>query len=267
MFFSDSNLFTNREDTGILIQARTTSERLPNKVLLSLKLENITKSVIEWIYIRLKKTNIKKIYYIIPDDDIILQNYLKERSIPYLTGSLLNVRKRYIDCAKKLNIQYVIRVTADNPFVEPELVHPTLKELIANKLDLFSFNGLPLGVGVEVFTLNALENYNDNNPIYEEHVSLHIKKHPEYFKVQHKEYFPFMEYYNQKLKNIRSSIEFEFFQKNLPRLTLDQIEDYKVIQEVYNKLKVDFTIYDVIDLYFEKPYIFMDNLHVQQKKF
>ncbi len=212
MSFLDSNQLTKREDTGILIQARTTSERLPNKVLLYLKLENITKSVIEWIYIRLKKTNIKKIYYIIPDDDIILQNYIKERSIPYLTGSLNNVRRRYIDCAKKLNIQYIIRVTADNPFIEPELVHPTLQELIGNGLDLFSFTGLPLGVGIEGFTLNALENYKDKNPIYEEHVSLHIKKHPEYFKVQHKEYSPFIEYYNQKLKNIHSSIEFEFFQ-------------------------------------------------------
>jgi len=243
--------------TAILIQARTTSQRLPRKVLLPLSLEEQTKTVIEWIYERLKKTLLSKIYFIIPEDDQDLIDFLKEKNFPFFCGPLEDVRKRYILAAEYLNVEIIVRATADNPFVEPLLVLPTIQELVEQGLDLFSFMGLPLGVSVEAFTLKALkkgeEKFNDD--IYKEHVSLHIKKNPNLFRFNHKEYKPFIKYINKKNINI------------LPRLTLDQQEDYEVFKNVYKKLKKDFSVFDVMGLFVREPEIFLGNMHVQQRKF
>jgi len=253
-----------KKKSAILIQARTTSRRLPKKVLLPLTLENQTKSVIEWIYQRLKKTPLPLIFFVIPEEDILLENFLKERNIPFFKGPLEDVRKRYILAAKELNIDIIVRATADNPFVEPELVLPTLEILIKNSLDLFSFIGLPIGVSIEAFTLDALikgEEYGEL--IYKEHVSLHIKKNLDIFKVFHQEYLPFLEYYQQKLNQVKNKNNFNF----MPRLTLDEKEDYEVFKKVYRRLKKDFTIFDVIDLYFDEPELFKGNINVKQRQF
>ncbi len=243
--------------TAILIQARTTSQRLPRKVLLPLSLEDQTKTILEWIYERLKKTLLSKIFFVIPEDDEDLIDFLEKRSIPFFCGPLEDVRKRYILAAEKLNVDIIIRATADNPFVEPLLVIPTIQELIEQDLDLFSFLGLPLGVSVEAFTLKALKKGQDklNDLIYKEHVSLHIKKNPNLFRFKHKEYQPFIKYINKKNINI------------LPRLTLDQEEDYEVFKNVYKKLKKDFSVFDVMELFVREPEMFIGNMHVQQRKF
>ncbi len=258
-----------RDDIGILIQARTTSERLPNKVLLSLEdNNNVSRTVIEWIYERLKLSFFPKIYYIIPHDDDTLKRFLNEKEIPYLTGSLNNVRNRFIKSAEILNINYIVRVTADNPFVEPLLVEPTLMHLIKNNLDLFSFINLPIGVSIEAFTYNALiqgeKQFNDSK--YQEHVSLHIKKHPEVFRFEHKDYYPFKIYLSNKM-NFLSNQKNEFNIQPLPRLTMDELDDYEVFKNVYKKLKPFFHIYDVMDLFFEQPELFQNNVHVKQKVF
>ncbi|MCS7205167.1 MAG: hypothetical protein NZ853_05680 [Leptospiraceae bacterium] len=255
-------------NSGILIQARSFSERLPKKVYLPLTTKrNTTKSVIEWIYERLSKTQIPT-FVIIPKEDSELKEYLQERRIPYEEGEHHNVRKRYIDIATRLGFFYIVRATADNPFVEPELVIPTLRALIDNQFDLFSFIGLPLGISIEAFTLNALKRRcpEYESEVYQEHVSLHIKKHPEIFRVHHENYKNFQQYYNENLMKLKDE-ERNWYQKHLPRLTLDQKEDYDVMKKIYSELEDDFSLYDVIDLYFKKKELFLGNMHVSQRRF
>lgn len=256
-----------RDDIGILIQARSTSERLPNKVLFPLEDSNCrSQTVIEWIYERVKLSFFTKIFYIIPENDKILIKFLEEKQIPYLTGSLHDVRNRFIKAAETLRINYILRVTADNPFVEPLLIEPTLRNLIENNLDLFSFINLPLGVSVEAFTYRALilGESEFNTSTYQEHVSLHIKKHPEFFRFEHREYFPFKVYLSQKMNSFKSSKKERNLQI-LPRLTMDEQVDYEVFKEVYKRLKPFFSIFDVMDLFFDSPELFQKNLHVHQK--
>ncbi|MFN3603575.1 MAG: cytidylyltransferase domain-containing protein [Leptonema sp. (in: bacteria)] len=264
MFFWDNN-----KDTGILIQARSNSTRLPGKIFLPLTIQNTTKSVLEWIYFRLKMSKIDLIYFIIPEDDEGLITFCKNKDLPFLKGPLEDVRERYIQTAKKLKLKYIIRVTSDNPFVEPLLVIPTLKNLIEKKLDLFSYIGFPLGVSIEAFTLDALQKFKQefNETIHKEHVSLHIKKNPDKFKIEHSYYEDFVKYYQNKISRILDQNLANFYRQNLPRLTLDESLDYETIDLIYKELNLNFTIFDVMDLYFSKPDLFLKNLHVQQKKF
>lgn len=256
-------------ESGILIQARSNSSRLPGKIFLTLTIENQTKTILEWIYFRLNFTNLKKIYFVLPEEDQELIKFCKKKEIPFLLGPLDDVRERYIRSAKFLNLKYIIRVTADNPFLEPLLIEPTLKNLITKKLDLFSFIGLPLGVSIEGFTFDALTRYNDqyNEQFYKEHVSLHIKKNPDKFSYEHQKFIEFEKYYQKKLLEVSDPNKKEFFTNHLPRLTLDEQLDYETFLEISKNLKINFTIFDIMDLYFSKTEIFLKNLYVEQRKF
>lgn len=264
-----SSLDNHYNESGILIQARTTSSRLPGKIFLTLTIENETKTILEWIYFRLNFTNLKKIYFVIPEEDKELIKFCKKNEFPFLLGPLNDVRERYIRSAKFLNLKYIIRVTADNPFLEPLLIRPTLKNLIIKKLDLFSFIGLPLGVSTEGFTFDALTRYNDlyNEDFYKEHVSLHIKKNPDKFLFEHQKFMEFEEYYQKKLLEISDINKKEFLKNHLPRLTLDEPLDYETFLEISKRLKIHFTVFDIIDLYFSSTEIFLKNLYVEQRKF
>lgn len=254
---------------GILIQARSFSERLPGKVFLPLtSREGITKSIIEWIYFRLQKTSLP-VYVIIPEEDYALRAFLEEKNLPYKTGDHEDVRKRYIEVAEELDLEIIVRATGDNPFVAYETVLPTIENLISLELDLFSFIKLPLGMAVEAFTLSALKTHvpGYDSPIYREHVSLHIKKNPQHFHVMHWGYRNFLHYFHSKLLEVTSPKEKAFFSSTLPRLTLDQKEDYEVFKNVYPLLPEGFQIYDVMDLYFASPEIFSQNRNVVQRRF
>ncbi len=263
MFIEDNSSF------GILIQARSNSTRLEGKIFLPLTIQNQTKSVLEWIYFRVQLSKIKNLYVIIPEEDLVLIEFCKKHNLSFLTGPLEDVRERYIQTAEFLNLKYIIRVTADNPFVEPSLIIPTFLQLLEKKLDLFSFIGLPLGVSVEGFTLDALkrnkELYQEN--LYKEHVSLHIKKHPNQFRFEHQIFKKFELYLRKKLLSIKDKNQYIFFKNTLPRLTLDEPLDYETFKEIYPKLNIQFTIFDVMDLFFSKPELFLKNLYVEQKRF
>ena len=103
---------------GIIIQARTGSKRLPNKVVYkignktlldhrisSLKKEKLHKKII------IATTTLKK--------DIKIIEWCKTNKIKFFSGSHLNVLDRYYKCALKYKLKNIIRFTGDNPFVDP----------------------------------------------------------------------------------------------------------------------------------------------------
>lgn len=263
MYFEDNSFF------GILIQARSNSSRLRGKIFLPLTIQNQTRTVLEWIYFRVQLSQIKKVYLIIPEEDIELREFCIKNKLPFLMGPLEDVRERYIQAGETLNLKYIIRVTADNPFVEPSLIVPTLYHLVKKKLDLFSFIRLPIGVSVEGFTLEALKKNKDSykENFYREHVSLHIKKNPNQFRFEHLKCKKFENFYKKKLKTIKDKNQYLFFKTTLPRLTLDEALDYETFKEIYPKLNLYFSILDVINLYFSEPELFLRNIHVEQKKY
>lgn len=97
----------------ILLQARTSSTRLKNKILLPIK----NKPLFVYCYERLKKSN----YNIIcvtsnhRSDNVVEEICLKNK-IKYFRGDLKNVLKRFLDCTSKFDENMnIIRATADNP--------------------------------------------------------------------------------------------------------------------------------------------------------
>ena len=71
-------------------------------------------------------------------------------------GSLVHVFSRFKQAIIESNATLVVRVTADNPLTNPDLIDIGVKQLQENDLDYVSFKKVPLGSAVEVFNADSL---------------------------------------------------------------------------------------------------------------
>ena len=122
---------------GVIIQARTGSKRLPNKVL---KKINKNQNILEFLINRLKlsKTINKLILATtnLKEDDRILK--INTTGIKFFRGSQNNVLKRYIDAAEKYDLNHIIRITADCPFTDPNLIDKMTKKYVGSQFNYVS---------------------------------------------------------------------------------------------------------------------------------
>ena len=102
--------------TGIIVQARTGSTRLPNKVLLPFYKEQC---ILDIILQRLKTLKYPVVVATSshPNDNKIVKA-AKKNNVQIFRASEENVLERYIDCAIENNFSNIIRVCADNPFID-----------------------------------------------------------------------------------------------------------------------------------------------------
>lgn len=225
-----------------IIQARLTSERLPNKVLLPLGNTGI--SLLEHTYQRLQKAHcIDEVVFAIPDSSSNepLARYLKEKAIPFFAGSEDDVLERFWRTAKEYNPRFIVRATCDNPLVDWKLADALVEQL--GDYDCISCEDTPLGTAVEVFTMEALdEAYNNvKEPSWREHVTPYIWE-------------------KKKCKLIKwSDLRF--------RLTVDETRDFELVSTIYNDLYEGEPIpnSEVYHYLINNPSLASSNLQVHQK--
>ena len=174
-----------------IIQARMGSKRFPGKALK--KLSDL--STIEWVFKRVKKS--KKINKIVLSTtklkkDLQLIQIAKKNNISYFRGDNKNVLKRFYDTAKKYNPKLIVRVCADNPFVDPHMIDKLINKFNHKKFD-YGFNHQSKlknlcadGFGAEIFSFSLLKKLNITvkNFFLREHVTLYIWKNIKEFKIQ-----------------------------------------------------------------------------------
>lgn len=169
--------------TGIIIQARMASTRLPGKVLKQLAgialLEHIIRRagmVEQQVQIVVATTDQ------LQDDAIV--HFCHERDTKVFRGSENHVLNRYVQCARQYSFDYVVRLTADNPFVDYEEIDRLILRHLHTKADYTcSHRNLPVGVGAEIFYFSALERSLKKGvlPHHVEHVNEYILEHPDEF--------------------------------------------------------------------------------------
>ena len=164
------------------------STRLPGKVLKIIEGKSMLEHQIDF----LKKSKLTDQLIIATttlseDNDI---EYLAHKiNIDYYRGSNTDVLERYYKCAKKFKGDMIVRITADNPLVEPTLIDKIIQLAIDTKCD-FATNMMeqtyPLGYLVEVFPFRVLEKLylNQKDPLTREHVTYHIKKNTKLYDIQ-----------------------------------------------------------------------------------
>ena len=101
-----------------IIQARTSSTRLPNKIFLPLGNEPLIWHVVDRLkcskfinHIVIATTNNK-------NDDII-ENWSRENQIDCFRGDENNVLSRFYSCASYYESEIIVRITSDDPFKDP----------------------------------------------------------------------------------------------------------------------------------------------------
>ena len=229
-------------DTLAIIQARMSSTRLPGKVL-----KNIgEKPLIKFLIDRLKKSELTDSIVVACTNnksDDVLVDYLKLQGISYFRGDEQNVLKRFHDCAKSKKPQYIVRITADCPFIDPEIVDSCIKKIKKGNFDYVSntqIRTFPDGLDVAVFKMSALKDaYKNSKSAYEkEHVTPYLKNKTHISK-----------------SNIRKDID----HSNI-RITVDEEVDLKVIRNIYKNIGNDtFSCEDIVSLFNSVPKIFEEN--------
>ena len=234
------------------IQARMSSARLPGKSLLPLNGETVIKRVhdsaklSDVFYEVVVLTSIDK-----TDDELC--NYLEGQNIKFIRGSLNNVLSRFIDATKVYECSNVVRLTGDNPLIDSNVIKDVVDYHLENNFEYTSNivkRLIPRGNDVECIQKEALVKLNGYKLLDEdlEHVTLYIRKNPNLFRLG-----SFEKNYNLNNKNLR--------------LTLDYVEDYKLIVEIYDKLNLSNdqnNIYEIDKLFTNNPYLKKINLEVSQ---
>jgi spore coat polysaccharide biosynthesis protein SpsF len=234
-------------ETGIIIQARTGSTRLPNKIILPFYKE---KGILELIILRIKKSiDIPIVVATTKNskDDAIVKIALKN-GVGCYRGNENNVLSRFIETAKENNFKNIIRICADNPFLDIEDLILLTKQKNSYDYSCFKINNCPSiishwGLWAEKTNLNALLKISrsTNEKLYLEHVTNYIYKNSDKFKINYIS--------NSKLFDTRKI-----------RLTLDTIDDFKIQKEIFtllvNNKNMFFNKHDILEILENNPIYF-----------
>jgi spore coat polysaccharide biosynthesis protein SpsF (cytidylyltransferase family) len=227
----------------VIIQARLGSKRLPGKVLKSIGKYNS----IELIYKRIGKSKlVNGIFFAIPNNkqNLSLKKFISQKiNCEVFLGSEKNVLNRYYLAAKKFKSDIIIRITADCPLVDSDIIDEYIKILIKNNLD-YVYNGAPHtypdGLDVEVFTFKALKKANKNAEklIQKDGVTRYFRDNLKKFETKH---------IKCPIKNISHL-----------RITLDTKKDLTLIRKIYKFFnpKVIFSWKKIISFYKKNKVLF-----------
>jgi spore coat polysaccharide biosynthesis protein SpsF len=240
--------------TVIIVQARMGSTRFPGKIIK----EVIGKPLILFQNERLKYVKNADLVVIatttsIKDNKIV--DLCKSNKIAYFRGDEDDVLARYYKTAKHYSADCIIRINADCPFIDPNIVNDLISiywekypkyDYVANILE----ETYPLGLHIEVFSFETLSRANTlaKDLSEREHVTPFIYRNPDLF----------------KLKSITYSENLSFH-----RWTIDFPEDLVFIDKIASQLypkKPIFSMQDVIDYLKNKPELMNINKHYKKKQ-
>ena len=196
------------------------STRLPGKVLMLLDKKHTT---LDYIINQLKHSKLLGKIIIATtnlEEDNVIVDFAKKNKIEYFRGESDDVLDRYYNCTEKFSLDTIVRITSDEPLIDPTIVDQIIINFQKIGCDFASNNLIrtfPAGFDAEVFSRQALERTwrEAKLPSEREHVTPFMKKNKDIF----------------KQFNLKSS-------QHIPisRLTLDRKEDLKILKTITSKI-------------------------------
>lgn len=223
-----------------IIQARTDSTRLPNKVLK--KIESVP--MVAHIINRVKKSkNIKQIILATTSkksDEVLLEIAEKLKIIGF-AGDEDDVLGRFFNAATLFSADPIIRITGDCPLIDPGLLDDMIEIFLKNDYDYVSNTierTFPDGLDIEIFSYNVLKKVHQETKwsSEREHVTPYIIKNMDLFNV-----------YNYKNKENLSKL----------RWCVDEEKDLLMIKHIFQEMRPElyFSTEDIIELVSKNPKI------------
>jgi spore coat polysaccharide biosynthesis protein SpsF len=244
--------------TLVIIQARMSSTRLPGKVMLPV----LGRPLLFYLLERLR--------HVRSADGVVVAMPKDERSQPmielcrafpahYFLGSEDDVLGRFHGAAKEFEADVIVRITADCPLIDPDVIELTLRhyldargrfDYVANwsfdPVTRVATHTFPLGMSVEVFSFSVLTQSQRHAKIgpEREHVTPYLYVVPGRFSVGHVERSESLAHH---------------------RWTVDTSEDFELIRRILEALypvRQDFRTDEILDLLACHPEWCLLNAHI-----
>jgi spore coat polysaccharide biosynthesis protein SpsF len=245
-----------------IIQARRSSTRLPDKVLLDIGGKPMLARVVERAR-RARRLDEVVVATSVDPLDGAIEALCLEYGYPCYRGSLHDVLDRYYQAARWYHAQVVVRLTGDCPLIDPGLIDEVVDKFLGNQVDQalpydFAANRLPppwhrtfpIGLDVEMCTFQALEiAWKEGNlPYQREHVMPYLYEQESRFRVL--------------------VINHEPDYGDL-RWTVDTPADLELARQIYARFsnKDDFTWLEVLSLFAREPQLAEINAQARQKDY
>ena len=185
------------------------------------------------------------------EQDDVIEQAAKNLGLEFFRGSSDDVLDRYYKCAKKFNIDNILRITSDCPLIDPDIVDKVIEKYQSKEFDYVSntlIRTFPVGTDVEIFPFKILEKawQNADLPSEREHVTPYIRNKK----------------FNCKLENLENEKKLGYL-----RWTLDRIEDFELIKKIVKKIsKRPILMNDILDLFSDEPELIKINAHISQNE-
>ena len=243
----------NKQRIVAIIQARIGSSRLPGKTLTNIDGKPLLARIIERIQACTKIDDILVATTNKPED-VEIQTVVSSYGIRSFAGSENDVLDRFYQAAKLVGADVIVRITADDPFKDPQVIDKFISYFLANPE--FDFLGeeennptFPEGLAVSVFSFNALERAWREAILFSEreHVTPYFLKNAQKFNIG----------------IIRNEQDLSHH-----RWTIDYEEDLLFTREIYDRLgyKGIFLMEDILDLLETEPSLANINQGIERSK-
>jgi len=215
-----------------IIEARMTSSRLPGKVLM----KALGQPLLHHLVFRLRAVpsldGIVLATTVNATDDA-LESFVKSERIACFRGSEDDVMARVIGAAESVQADVIVEITGDCPIIDPQIVEQTIRMYRAHDADYVGnakIRSYPDGMDTQVFSVETLKRSASMTraPLDREHVTLHIRNHPELFSQVHLVAPP------------------EMYWPELG-LTLDELEDYELLKRIIEHFGEENPLFGCLD--------------------
>ncbi|HXC40611.1 MAG TPA: glycosyltransferase family protein [Burkholderiales bacterium] len=205
--------------TVAILQARTSSSRLPGKVLKPLFGRPMLARQIERVR-RAARLDELVVATSVDASDDALEALCREEGVACFRGSLDDVLDRFYRAAEAQAAETVVRLTGDCPLADPDLIDALVEFFFSGGYD-YASNAVPPtfpdGLDAEVLGFGCLRQAwrQATLPSQREHVTSFIYNHPERFRVG----------------SYRNPVDLSHL-----RWTVDEAEDFEMVSGVYAEL-------------------------------
>lgn len=218
----------------IIIQARMGSSRLPGKMAMPI-VDN--KGALELMLERVKCVQVPHQLMVattfLKEDDI-LEKICKKLKVTCYRGHPTDVLDRYYNAALSTDEKpdTIVRLTGDCPLHDPYVIEQVIQQYLSKNSDYVSNVSPPTfpdGLDVEVFSFAALKNayQHAKKEIEREHVTPYIRENTVLFSSE----------------NYSCSVDY-----SQHRWTLDEPEDFELIQTIFEILYSDNKFFNMKDI-------------------
>jgi len=200
-----------------IVQARMGSKRLLGKSMKAI----LGKPMIYYCFYQLKFSKLIDEMMLatstLPDNDEMAK-YVSSMGIEAFRGSEDDVLARFVEATKKCaDDDIIVRITGDEPLIEPFIVDAVIKDHLKKKADYTStklVRTIPQGMDLEIFPKKVLLKIASlaNTEFDKEHVTPYIYNHPNDFIIN--------AYQSKKSFAIK------------PVLTVDVLEEFELIRKI-----------------------------------